>query len=587
LRLGALQPLTLASQLGPDYVRDAGWSGWTGPMWSVAQVQADAFNSILIVLAAVAGLGFVISFFNVVILVLIRASTRESEMALRAAVGASRRRLLGHLFGEGILLALLGAFVGLIIGSLGANLLRSTWPHVVEASGFLSVDPQVLLVGLGLPAAAAVLFPLFAVAGVLRRSDLSDALTAGADGTGRRGELIMHDVFSVFQLAASVAFLIGAGLLIRTGLPISQTSSLGFDPSNTVSVAIDLPEMSYESEGRRAEVFKNVLGRVGGLPGVQAESLSTPGTWLALGSIGFVEARCGACSIGGIYVPLMPGFVRYSGVSPGFFEAMGVNVLEGREFTDGDSIGAPRVVLVNRTLANSHFEGGRPLGKKIRLGDSSDALYTVVGIVDDLAGRAIGSPTRQTPAVYVSILQDPPRSVDLAVRVAGDASVVASAVLDAVNGAGPTLAVSEASTVSDYLENHIAPIRWLGIVFGVSGLLALLLGIHGAYSVMAYRVSRRRKEIGIRRAVGATRRRVALSVLVQSLGLTGIGLAIGLWIALLLVGWLEMLVPGLSPFDPLVYSLAALVLGLAAFAGGVLPARTASRVHPAIAIHTE
>ena len=509
LRLGSLQPLALASPLSPDYVRDAGWTSWTGPMWSPAQVQAGAFNSILIVVAAVAGLGFVISFFNVVILVLIRASTRESEMALRAAVGASRRRLLGHLLGEGLLLAVLGAFVGMIIGAFGANLLRATWPHVIEASGFFAVDPRVLLVGLGLPVAAAVLFPLFAVAGVLRRSDLSDALKAGADGTGRRGELIMHDVFSVFQLAASVAFLIGAGLLIRTGLPILDTSSLGFDPTNTVALEIDLPETGYASAGQRAEAFRSVLRRVGNEPGVQAESLSTPGTWLALGSVGFVEARCGNCYLGNLYVPLMPGFVRYNGVSPGFFQAMGVDVLEGREFTAGDSIGAPRAVLVNRTLAESHFESGQPLGKKIRLGDSADALYTVVGIVGDIRGRGIGSPTRQVPAVYVSILQDPPRSVDLAVRMAGDVSAIAPAVRNAVIGSGQSLTVGEASTLSSYLEHHTAPVRWLGIVFGVAGTLALLLGIHGAYSVMAYRVSRRRKEIGIHRALGATRRRVA------------------------------------------------------------------------------
>ena len=587
LRLGSLQPLALASPLSPDYVRDAGWTSWTGPMWSPAQVQAGAFNSILIVVAAVAGLGFVISFFNVVILVLIRASTRESEMALRAAVGASRRRLLGHLLGEGLLLAVLGAFVGMIIGAFGANLLRATWPHVTEASGFFAVDPRVLLVGLGLPVAAAVLFPLFAVAGVLRRSDLSDALKAGADGTGRRGELIMHDVFSVFQLAASVAFLIGAGLLIRTGLPIFDTSSLGFDPTNTVALEIDLPETGYASAGQRAEAFRSVLRRVGNEPGVQAESLSTPGTWLALGSVGFVEARCGNCYLGNLYVPLMPGFVRYNGVSPGFFQAMGVDVLEGREFTAGDSIGAPRAVLVNRTLAESHFESGQPLGKKIRLGDSADALYTVVGIVGDIRGRGIGSPTRQVPAVYVSILQDPPRSVDLAVRMAGDVSAIAPAVRNAVIGSGQSLTVGEASTLSSYLEHHTAPVRWLGIVFGVAGTLALLLGIHGAYSVMAYRVSRRRKEIGIHRALGATRRRVARSVLIQSLGLTGIGAAVGFWAALLLAGWLEMLVPGLSPFDPLIYGIAILVLGLAALAGGILPARTATRVHPAIAIHTE
>ncbi len=587
LRLGSLQPLTLASRLGPEYVRDAGWSSWTGPLWSAAQVQADAFGSILIVLAAVAGLGFVLSFFNVVILVLIRASTRESEMALRAAVGASRRRLLGHLLGEGLLLSVLGAFVGLIVGALGANLLRGTWPHLVEASGILAVDPRVLLVGLGLPVAAAVLFPLFAVAGVLRRSDLSDALKAGADGTGKRGELIMHDVFSVFQLAASVAFLIGAGLLIRTGLPILETSELGFDPANTLTLEIDLPQTGYASANQRAEAYRGVLRSVGAVPGVQAESLSTPGTWLALGSVGFVEARCGACSIGGIYVPLMPGFVRYNGVSPDFFKAMGVDVLEGREFTTGDSIGAPRVVLVNRTLAESHFERGQPLGKRIRLGDSADALYTVVGIVDDMRGRGIGSPTRQVPAVYLSILQDPPRSVDLAVRIAGDVSAIGPAVRSAAIGSGQSLAVGETSTLSSYLEHQVAPVRWLGFLFGAAGAMALLLGIYGAYSVMAYRVSRRRKEIGIHRAMGATRRRVARAVLLQSLGLTAVGAVIGFWVALVLAGWLEMLVPGLSPFDPLVYGVVTFVLGLAALAGGVLPARTATRVHPAIAIHTE
>lgn len=585
LRLESARPLRLGSLLAPEYVRDAGWgAGWHGPVWTAAQVQAAHFASLLEVLAAVASLGFVIACFTVVTLVLIRAATRTPELALRLAVGATRRRLLQRLLAEGVVLTGSAGALGLALGWLGVNLARVSWPGALGPSS-AGIDPWLVALALLIPMITLVPFALVAAAGVVRRSDLSGALLTGADGTAGQGELILQDLLAVVQLAASVAFVIGAGLLITNAMPVPPENSSNLASSDVAMLRLDLREVGNNEAEALAGTYGALLEDATELGG-RSVALATPGAWLGIGSLVFVTAQCGRCSLGGVYVPLMPAYVRLHAVSPGFFANTGVRVLEGREFTADDRLGSPRVMLVNRNFAESHFEGGRPLGRKVQIGGVQDPWLTVVGVVDDMEGRGIGPAARAVPVAYVPILQEPSLAADLVVFAPSDSEELTDLVVAAIRGAGEAM-VSGTFTGAAYLKRRAEPVRWLAVVFALVGGMALVLGVFGAYTVMRFKVSRHRREIGLRRALGAKRGRIVLLVLLQSLGLAALGGGLGAWGGLLIAGWLDMIIPGLQAFDPAVYGVAVALLSAAGLAGGSLSVREATRVDPAVAIRTE
>lgn len=587
LRVGSARPLRLGSALALDQIRDAGWlGGWHGPLWSAGQLQAAHFVNLLNVLAVVAGLAFFIACFTVVILVLIRAASRTAELALRVAVGATRRRLIRRLLAEGILLAGLGGALGLVAGGLGGQLARLSWPGVIVASG---TGMRVWLVALAVlaPMAGVVPFAVAAAAGVLRRADLSGALVAGADGVAGRGELILQEFLAVIQVAASVALVIGAGLLLRNSVPDGAPSSGIGESGGATLYQIDVSMPGEGDAGALARAYASLLDAVAERAGRDHVSLATPGARLGMGTLAFITAQCGRCSIGGVYVPLMPGYVRLHAVSPKFFANSGARVLEGREFSADDSVGAPKVMLVNRSFAESHFEGGRPLGRRVQIGGVQDPWYTVVGIVGELEGRAVGPPLRSAPVAYLSILQEPTVASDLIVSAPPQAEGVIDVTTGALTGTGVAASVSAARVMAEYLERQAAPVRWLAIVFAAAGGMVLLLGMFGAYTVMRFKVARHRREIGLRRALGARKARIISRVVLESLALAALGGALGAWSGLLLAGWLDTMIPGLEALDLHVYAVAVASLSLAALTGGSLSVRQATAVDPADAVQAE
>lgn len=587
LRLGSVRPLRLSSALAPEYVRDAGWrAGWHGPVWSAGQLQAAHFERMLHVLAVVAGLAFVIACFTVVILVLIRAASRTAELALRVAVGATRRRLLQRLLAEGIAMAGAGGLLGLVLGGVGAKLAWHSWPGGHEALHG-GIGAWLVLLAFLAPMVSVVPFALVAAAGVLRRSDLSGVLAAGADGTAGRGELILQEFLAITQLGASIALVVASGLLLQNAAPRSVPVRSDSGHGGAVMSQIDFSPTGRRDAAALADAYGSVLDDVAELAGPRSVALATPGARLGIGSLVFVTAQCGRCSVGGVYVPLMPGYVGLHAVSPGFFTNSGVRVLEGREFTPADRVGAAEVMLVNRSFAESHFERGRPLGRKVQIGGVQDPWYTVVGIVGEIEGRGVGPATRATPVAYVPILQQPTLAADLAVTSWDDPHDITEVVRTAVAGVGDDVSVSSASTMGGYLERQVAPVRWLAFVFASVGGVVLSLGVFGAYTVMRFKVARHQREIGLRRALGAKKGRIISLVILQSLGLALLGGALGAWAGMLLAGWLDTLVPGLTPFDLPVYSVAVVSLSVAALAGGSLSVRRATAVDPAVALKAE
>lgn len=583
----SLRPPVVESSIALEYVRDPGWADrWKAPMWTPGQVQAARFEDLQRTLATVAIMSLAIACLNIVILLLVRASTRSGEIALLAAVGASRRRLKRLLLAEGLLLAAAGGTGGLGLGLVFLNLLKRTWPHAVLSEGLMNADPWIVLLALGLPVLAATVLPVLALAPMLKHRDLSGMLTAGADIGSGRGALRLQDGLAVVQLGVAVLLLIGAGSLARTALSMLQPGSGALRERDTAIVELDLPPEGYSNDAQRAQLYERLLALGNGMAGVTAETLSTPGTWLSLGPIGFVAAQCGRCYRGIHYLPIMPGYVRQHAVSAGFFDTAKAQVLEGREFTADDRAGAPKVMLVNRTFAESHFEGGKPLGRKVQIGGIRSSWYTVVGIVEDLPGGGIGASSQPGPVVYLPLLQEPPLSADI--TLAGrEIEVRSGDIAESINRLAGAEVVSEVRLMDDYHAHHAEPISWFGYVVGAIGLVTVVLGALGVYAVMSYRVSQGRREIGMRRALGARRWRVLTGTLLETVGLLAMGTALGLWATPLLLGRLDAVLAGVRLFDPVVYGGTLLVVLVAALAGGILPARQAARVEPAVALHTE
>ncbi len=584
-RIESLFPLQVKPAIGLDLIRSAGWTEtWGWPMLMPAQIQNEGLEILLRTLVVVTALGLIIAGLNFFILLLRRASARRHEMAIRAALGASGRQLLMRPVVEGLVLGAVGVALGIGVGLVGASALRASWPHAVDVARIFELYPWIILFGL----AGALFTPIIslvvsrAIAGL---SDLLTPLTVGGRATADRSEGLLRDSLAVTQVAVSVMLLTGAALLVRETLPLAQATSLAFDPQDTLTVALDLGG-DVPEEAERANIYESVLRQVESLPGIEAAGVSTPGTWAALGPVGFASAHCGNCYRGGMYMPVTVAAVRHHAVSPGFFAALGMRVSEGREFTTADRSVAPLVALVNRAFAAEEFENGQPIGRKVGVGGTRGAEYTIVGVVDDIDGQTAAD-IDHPAALYLPILQSAPRSVDLALRTRAATDELVPAIETIIADADAPLSVASVATMEERLAHDAAPLRWLGIQLAIVGAAALILALYGLYSVMRYIVLQRRREIGIRMALGARQRTVMKMIVGYGLKLSFIGGGLGLWGALSLVAWLKNLSPGLPIFDPVVYGGVLVVLTLVALAGASLPARSAARIEPAVALRGE
>ncbi len=417
--------------------------------------------------------------------------------------------------------------------------------------------------------------------GSLSRQDWSRWLTVGERATADPTERLRRSGLAVTQIAGALVLLVAAGLLVRDSLP-TQSAQLGYDPADTLLVELDLPGLRSDESGEGPLLYKEVLAAVSELEGVESVALSTPGTWVAVGADGVATAECGDCYVGGIFMPISPAVARHHAVSPGFFAAMRANVVDGREIEDGDDANAPLRAVVNRTFAENHFQGGDAVGRRVQLGGARGPWYTVVGIVDEVRGQAIGSAEPGTPAVYLSLLQSPVPSVDLLVRSseAGDVlSTSLSATLAAIDGSASHVVRGR---LEEQLEHRAAPLRWLGYVFTVLAALSLLIAIYGLAAVMGYEVFQRRAEIATRAAVGATPLAITALLVRRTLKLTLVGVVLGILFTLPLVGWLKQIAPQIDPIDPSLFALIVACLATATMLGAVRPAWIAARLDPMI-----
>jgi predicted permease len=569
--------------------RAAVWeAGWSDEVRTPALMQAESLDALLWLLGGATVLVLLVVCINLGVLLMARAAARQQELSLRVVLGAARPRLSRQLLTEAGTLFLLGGTLGFILSGGVLAMLHATWPTGLHH--WLGGGPSAAasLGALGLPLATALgcgLIPLRAAS----RTALASTLSSGERATPGPEEGVVRGWLVVLAVTASVALLVSAGLLLRSFVGISGTQAheLGYDPRDTLTFRLDFAAAGAADPVTLWAAQAKLLEQLGGLPGIVRLGFATEGAWAGVSVEDRVRAQCGDCFRGGMWLPITSGLARHHVVGPGFLQTLGVPLLRGRGFTSADDADASRVALINRSFMNQIFTGRDPLGKPIQVGGPEGDWHTVVGVIEDVRARGLGSGGEPAAALYLSALQHPVASPMLAIRFDRDALALRGGLEATLRAAHPALAPTDALLLEDRLAAFQAPLRWFaGIFAALAGLAALVAGI-GVAGVVAYSVARRTRELGIRLALGAQPDDVVRLIVRQGARLTGIGAWLGLLAALSLARLLQVLFLAVRPLDPVVYLGVVLLLGGASLLACYLPARQAARVEPLIALRSE
>jgi predicted permease len=507
-------------------------------------------------------------------LLLARSERRRREIAIRSALGASRRRLVTQLLFESVLLALAGGASGLVIASWLVAAIRALapqdFPIPLGAAGALP-NPRVLAFAIAASLVTGAVFGLLPALRASRRDLTSDL--KGEGGRGGSGRMPLRDAFSAAQVALSAVLLVGAGLLVRT-LAAERSVAPGFDPERGIVFTVDLARQGY-AEVRRLAAFDRILEAVRSVPGVRSAAL---GWMVPISNRGMVVTIDRAPDA-------LKRAVDFNLVSPGFYPVLGSRLLAGRQLRDTDGAESPRVGLVNKALADRQWPGQSPVGRTLADVGIVKGPLTVVGVVADARFRSLRDPVR--PMLSVPFAQFPRPSGSILVRTSGEPARALPAIRAAVRAVDPELPLYGVRTLRDSVAGSLGQERLLAsLLAGFAG-LAVALSIAGIYGVVSSSVEARRREFGIRLALGADRRRLFAVVLGRSARVASIGLAIGVPAALLAARSLSTILFRVSPWDPASVAAAFAVLAAAALLAGALPARRAANTDPTESLRAE
>ncbi|MEO8561324.1 MAG: ABC transporter permease [bacterium] len=537
------------------------------------------YRTALLGLMAVVGVVLLIACANVANLLLARAVSRRREIAIRLAIGARRGRLVRQLVTESALLAMIGAALGLVFARwAGTVLVRllSSGNDVVWLD--LSIDGRVLAFTAAVAVATALLFGV-APAWRATRVDLQSAMkTSDHVAVEGRGRFTTVKTLVVGQIALSLVLLLGAGLLLSTFRTL-MTLDPGFQREGVLLTTVDLRTARYTNEQLRV-VTRDILDRLRATPGIRLVSASTITPVSGQGWNGEV-------SVDG-YTPTnrRDAMVFFNAVSDGYFATLGTRLLAGRDFDAHDVAGAPEVAVINEAVARKFFRGN-PVGRSIGLaGPDAARRLTVIGLVRDAKYGSLREKTREV--VYLPMAQDRGDApwINLELRGPGAATSLIPAVTASIGAVNPTLSLAY-TTLSAQVDASLARERLLATLSAFFGVLALLLAVIGLYGTMSYMLAQRRKEIGVRIALGATRSRVMRLVLGEVGRMLAVGVMIGGGAAYLATRWVAPFLFGVSPIDPTTWIVATATLAGAALAAGALPAWRAATADPMVAIRTD
>jgi predicted permease len=518
---------------------------------------------------------------NMANLLLAKAAARTREMAIRAAVGAGRSRILRQLLTESVLLALASGIVGLALALWGTHALVVLAPQNLPRLTEVGIDAGVLAFTFGVSVLASVLFGL-APALTASRVDLTRALKqGGGQGIAGGGVGRMRKTLVIGEIALSVILLAGAGLLIKSFIALSNVA-LGFRPENLLVMGINVQAGPTLEQQRRVLRFdKTLLAEIAAIPGVSATGslISPPGKPFLIGDY-WIDHPPGPEGLS-VTVPQ----ALFSPVSPGTFAALGVPVKRGRDFDDSDMYQAPFTAVINEALARKSFPGTDPIGRVFFAPYLPKRPVKVVGVVGDVRQMAQQEPL---PEIYLPVQQHPYWGSDLSivVRTAADPGRIAQAMRKKVRDLGPEVPV-QFTTAEASLSENIATPRFRTLLLGVFSALALCLAMAGVYGVVAYVVGRRLGEIGLRMALGASSGDVLWLVLREGLALGGIGLAVGLAGAVAATRLLTSMLFEVKPADPMILAGVVVLLAAVSLSASYIPARRATRIDPLVALRQE
>jgi putative ABC transport system permease protein len=545
----------------------------------VSSLQLDLVGNmrpILLSLWAAVGFMLLIVCVNMANLMLARGAAREKEMAVRAALGARSGRLIRQLLTEGVVLAIVGAVVGVLLAYWGIDAALALAPKDVPFVSRVGVDRDVLGFAALLALGTGLIFALIpALHG--GRVDLNATLKEG----GRTTSSVRHALRSalvISEVALSLILLAGAGLMIRT-LHELQNTATGFDADHVLTFRVSLPPGRY-NDAQQAAFFERLLSELRAKPGVKA---------------------AGATST--LYVHQEPSYLTFTlqgapprpvgegidaqvrTITPQYMETMQVPLLQGRQITDGDRAGGKNVAVINQALIDRHFPGQQLIGRSVSVGGDQGPWFEVVGVIGNVKQR--GADREVYPEIDIPLAQSPNPAMTIALRTATDPTSLVSTARGTVNGLDPSLPVFDIQTMDDVLAESRAGASFQARVLSVFAMLALLLAAVGIYGVMAQSVAQRTSEFGVRLALGAHPSQVLRLVLGQGMRLAAIGLAFGIAGALILTRFLRSFLFGVSAYDPLTLAAVSLVLaGIAALAC-YIPARRAMKVDPMVALRYE
>jgi predicted permease len=572
---------TIAKQLEMQYPDSN--RGQFASVMTLSDAIVGNVRPLLLMLLSGAGLLFIIACVNVASLLLVRSESRKKEMAVRGALGASPRRLFRQFVTEGLVLVSVGSVLGMFLAVWAVRSLITLIPADMLAGmpylRDLSMNARVLSFAVLLALLAGV---LFAITPALRTSfvDLRDDLAEGGRAAAGRVWRKFGANLVTVELATAVVLLVGAGLLGKSFFRLLHVD-LGFEPERVASLLVIAPDVGYEKEAQQIALANRVIERFKQLPGVQS---------VALTSTLPVSCNCNTNWIRFVGKPYSGEHneINYRAVTPEFFSTIHARLLSGRFLNETDDASKPHVSIINKTLAQKYFPGEDPIGKKY--GDtqlSPESIREIVGVVDDVRDGSLDAAL--WPAEYVPFKQNTDTAFYAAVRTSGDEKALIPTLASAVHEVDPALGTQDEMTMSDKINNSPTAYLHRSSAWLVGGFaaLALLLGVVGLYGVVAYSVSQRTREIGVRMALGAQRSSVHQMILKEAGRLTVVGILMGLAGAVVAATLMRSLLFGVSSWDISILAAVAAGLGTASLLASYIPARRAARVDPIVALRCE
>jgi len=538
------------------------------------EMMVSEIRPALLTLLAAVAVVVLIACANVANLLLVRASVREKEMAIRGALGAGRRRLVLQLLTESLVLAIAGGGLGLLLAYLAIGPVQVLSAGSIPRVQDVSIDRNVLAFVLGATLVTGLLFGLVP-AWHASRSGIGEVLKEGGRSSSTSSGRWLRNVLMVVEVALSIVLLVGAVLLLRSFSRITGVDP-GFRPDGVLAFRVSLPPKSYGEPYKRVAFYDALTEKLAALPQVHGvglvQTLPMRGDYVLSFTI---QGR----------PPLKPGeglSANYRSATAGFFQTLGIPLKRGRVFTEQDTSGAPMVAVIDEAFAQRYFPGEDPIGHGVDIGNGTDGFYQIVGVVGNV--RAYGLAIAPEPTVYIHAKQDPFSTMWVSVRTDGDPLQQSSAVRQIVRSLDPSLPAYSMVTLASVVSDSVAQRRFSMLLLAAFAVIALFLAGIGLYGVVAYTVSLRTQEIGVRMAIGAQQGDVLRLVVGEGMRLALVGVATGIVGALALGRFISSLLYEVTPFDPVSYAgTAALLLAIAALACYV-PARRAMGVDPLAAL---